>query len=154
MLANLISGRLTAASRAISLLFVMSDTMLPWAASTKENHKKIVRCRAFTPYGRETVHCSWQRNRSFPSLHEKWDFQPRKHPEISLIFGSYRQFTGYERDIRLWRKFSEMNHDVCGACGGANGSNYHMNSSKTMPGQRMCGLTWISSLSIGWNHYF
>lgn len=34
----------------------------------KENHKMIVRCRVFVPYGCETVHCSWQRNRFFPWL--------------------------------------------------------------------------------------
>lgn len=28
----------------------------------------IVRCRVFVPYGCETVHCSWQRNRFFPWL--------------------------------------------------------------------------------------
>ena len=51
-----------------------------------------------------------------------------------------RKFTGCKRGVRLCRKLSETNHDVCGAPGGANGSNLHMNSSETTPCQRMCGL--------------
>ena len=87
------------------------------------------------------------------ALHEKWDFHPRKRLEISLIFVSQRQFTACKRCICLCHILTETNHDICGAPGGANGSNLHMNSSETAPGQVMCGLVWMSSLSIGWNRY-
>ena len=70
----------------------------------------------------------------------KVQFRPCKRPEISLIFGSQREFTGCERGVRLSRKLLEMNHDICGAPGGAKGSNFHMKRSKTTPCQRMCGL--------------